>query len=129
LKKFFLLFLISRVVIALFLPPGKIHIYKISNYQGDGMLVEGDTEKEKVEEEEELKRKEIDALKARYAVFVTQGRRVLTQGVYPGMMSIRRLCQELSLQIDPRNEEKTKKIDIYAYGAFKEFFLFFFFLK
>jgi hypothetical protein len=99
------------------------------------MLVEGDSEKENVEEEEELKRKEIDALKARYAVFVTQGRRVLTQAIYPGMMPIRHLCQELSLQIDLRNEKEDwnetvgkpeKKADIYAYGTFNEFFLFFF---
>jgi hypothetical protein len=125
------------------LPPGKIHIHKISDYQGDGMVVEDEEErlkkKEKENDEDGIKdqngkilqegrdndKNMIDIYKARYAVFVTQGRRVLTQGVYSGMMLIPHLCQELSLQIELENKQKTPVI--YAYGAFKEFFFFFFF--
>jgi hypothetical protein len=91
----------NDVLIALFLPPGKIHLYKNSTFQDEGGC---------------------SAKHTQYVAVVTQGRRLITQGVFPGDIQIDVLCRELALQIN--NNSNLDKF--HAYGGFSEFAAFLF---
>jgi hypothetical protein len=112
-----------QISIAVFLPPGKIHLYPFSQLllQEEGMCIKeensGEIKNDSYSKVEHLPQEVIEYSRADYVVVATQGRRVVAQGVYSGMQPVHDLCQELALQIC--KEKEFEKFT--AYGSFEEF--------